>query len=66
MRQVESRDNVIDKKLNKFKSDKSIIDGYFRALEDLKNIPDPTTIGERENTENTDFVLRYISQKITV
>ena len=49
MRQVESRDNTIDKKLKKFKSDKSIIDGYFRALEDLKNIPNPTTIGERKH-----------------
>jgi len=49
LRQVESRDNVIDKKLKKFKSDKSIIDGFFRALEDLKNVPDPTTIGERKH-----------------
>ena len=49
MRQVAARDNIIDKKLNKFKSDKSIIDGYFRALDDLKNVPDPTTIGERKD-----------------
>ena len=49
MRQVEARDNTIDKKLKKFKSDKSIIDGYFRALEDLKSVSDPTTIGERKH-----------------
>ena len=49
MRQVESRDNTIDKKLKKFKSDKSIIDGYFRALESLKDAPDSTTIGERKH-----------------
>jgi len=48
LRQVEVRDNTIDKKLKKFKSDKSIIDGYFRALENLKNVPDPT-IGERKH-----------------
>ena len=49
MRQVEVRDNTIDKKLKKFKSDKLIIDGYFRALEDLKSVSDPTTIGERKH-----------------
>ena len=49
MRQVEARDNTIDKKLKKFKSDKSIIDGYFRALENLKDAPDPTTVGERKH-----------------
>ena len=49
MRQVEARDNKIDKKLKKFKSDKSIIDGYFRALDDLKDATDPTTIGERKH-----------------
>ena len=49
MRQVEARDNTIDKKLKKFKSDKSIIDGYFRALDDLKDATDPTTVGERKH-----------------
>ena len=49
MRQVEARDNTIDKKLKRFKSDKPIIDGYFRALENLKKVSDPTNIGERKH-----------------
>lgn len=49
MRRVQARDGTIDKKLKKFKTDKTIIDGYLRALEDLKNAPDPTQIGERKH-----------------
>jgi hypothetical protein len=35
----------VKKKLKKFKSDKAIINGYYRALEELSVVPDPIKIG---------------------
>ena len=49
MHRVEARDNTIDKKLKNFKSNKAIIEGYIRVLEELKTTPDPRTIGERKH-----------------
>ena len=77
MRQVEARDNIIDKKLKKFKSDKSIIDGYLRALENLKDAPDPTTVGERKHgkykfclaihiTKSHSLIYLYLREKDSV
>ncbi len=36
-------------KLKKFKSNKTVIAGYFRVLEELKMTPNPKTIGERKH-----------------
>ena len=77
MHQVEARDNIIDKKLKKFKSDKSIIDGYLRALENLKDAPDPTTVGERKHgkykfclaihiTKSHSLIYLYLREKDSV
>jgi len=41
-----SSSNIIDKKLKKFKSDASIINGYKRAILDLVSSDDPRTIGK--------------------
>ncbi|SMH72222.1 type II toxin-antitoxin system RelE/ParE family toxin [Candidatus Nitrosotalea okcheonensis] len=49
MHKVEARDGTIDKKLRKFRSDKAVIDGYFRILEELKMAQDPRSIGERKH-----------------
>ena len=46
---IVARDSTIDKKLKKFKSNKTIIDGYFRVLEELKITQDPRTISERKH-----------------
>ncbi|MDE1727531.1 MAG: hypothetical protein KGH89_09780, partial [Thaumarchaeota archaeon] len=53
------------KKLKKFKSDKSIIEGYHRILEELETSPDPTEIGERK-TVCMPIVMQYTSQKVIV
>lgn len=37
------------KKLKKFKSDKSVIEGYYRILNDLETSQDPTEIVERKH-----------------
>ncbi|MGI0047056.1 MAG: hypothetical protein ACREBB_07705 [Nitrosotalea sp.] len=41
--------DVSDEPKKKFKSDKAIIDGYYRALEELSIAPDPAKIGERKH-----------------
>lgn len=48
MRLVQPSSKLL-KKLKKFKSDKSIIDGYSRILGELETSPDPTKIGERKH-----------------
>ena len=62
------------KKLKKFRSDKAIIEGFLRALKELKTVPDPTTIGERKHglyancygihlTKNHSLVYMYIPKE---
>lgn len=48
MRLVQPADKLL-KKLRKFKSDKPIIDGYYRVLKELEKCPSPTEIGERKH-----------------
>ncbi|MDE1878694.1 MAG: hypothetical protein KGI07_09300 [Thaumarchaeota archaeon] len=62
------------KKLKKFRSDKAIIEGFLRALKEIKTVPDPTTIGERKHglyancygihlTKNHSLVLHVYSKR---
>lgn len=73
MRFVDVSDEV-KKKLKKFKSDKAIINGYYRALEELSVAPDPTKIGERKHgiyrnchaihiTKNHSLLYRYFHEQ---
>ena len=72
MRFVDESD-VVKKKLKKFRSDKAIIRGYYRILEELIKSPDPTRIGERKHgiyrnchaihvTKNHSLLYRYFPE----
>ncbi|NHI03645.1 hypothetical protein DYY67_2281 [Candidatus Nitrosotalea sp. TS] len=54
--------NKLFKKLKKFKSDKSIIEGYYRILDDLETSPDPTKIGERKHGLYVNYHAIHISK----
>lgn len=65
------------KKLKKFKSAKTIIEGYHRVLEELETAPDPTEIGERKHglyancyaihiTKSHSLVYMYLPKENTV
>lgn len=66
--------NEVKKKLKKFKSDKAIIEGFYRTLEELSIAPDPTKIGERKHgfyrnchaihiTKNHSLLYRYFPEQ---
>ncbi|MHB8603129.1 MAG: type II toxin-antitoxin system mRNA interferase toxin, RelE/StbE family [Nitrosotalea sp.] len=76
MRLVQPSDKLL-KKLKKFKSDKTIIEGYQRILEDLEAAKDPTKIGERKHglyancyaihvTKNHSLVYMYLTKEDVV
>lgn len=46
MWQIDTDTFYIDKKLKKFRSDKAIIDGFKRTVNDLTTSDDPRKIGE--------------------
>ena len=73
MRYVDVSDEIW-KKLKKFKSDKAIINGFSRILEELRDAPDPTKIGERKHgiyrnclaihiTKNHSLLYRYFPEQ---
>ena len=72
MRFVDESD-LVKKKLKKFRSDKAIILGYYRAVEDLIKAPDPARMGERKHgiyrnchaihvTKNHSLLYRYFPE----
>ena len=73
MRHVDVSDEV-KKKLKKFRSDKAIIEGFYRTLEELKDAPEPIKIGERKHgfyrnchaihiTKNHSVLYRYFPEQ---
>ena len=66
LRRVEARDDTIDRKLKKFRSDKTIIDGYYRVLEDLEKASDPYKIGKRKHGRYKNCNAEHITKNISL